>query len=51
MRRFDNEWILQAFEEHSSFFTKQMLGGLAAYLFGRLMMVTEEGEAQVSSTR
>ena len=42
MRTFDNEWIFQAFENDPSFFTKRMFGGLAAYLFGRLMMVLVE---------
>ena len=42
MRAFDNEWIFQAFEDHPSFFTKSMFGGLAAYLFGRQMMVRVE---------
>jgi hypothetical protein len=42
LKTFDNEWIFQAFEEHSSFFTKRMFGGLAAYLFGRLMMLLVE---------
>ena len=42
MRTFDNEWILQVFEDHSSFFTKRMFGGLAVYLFGRQMMVLIE---------
>jgi hypothetical protein len=42
MRRFDNEWIVQAFEDHPSFFTKRMFGGLAVYLFGRQMMVLVE---------
>lgn len=42
MRAFDNEWIFQPFEDHPSFFTKRMFGGLAAYLFGRLMMVLVE---------
>jgi hypothetical protein len=36
---FDNEWILRAFEDHPSFFTKRMFGGLAVYLFGRQMLV------------
>lgn len=39
MRTFDNAWIFQAFEDHGSFFTKRMFGGLAAYLFGRMMLV------------
>lgn len=42
MKTFDNEWILQAFEDHPSFFTKRMFGGLAVYLFGRLMMLLVE---------
>ena len=42
MKAFDNEWIFQAFEDHPSFFTKRMFGGLAAYLFGRLMMLLVE---------
>jgi hypothetical protein len=42
MRAFDNEWICQPFENHSTFFTKRMFGGLAVYLFGRLMMILVE---------
>ena len=42
MKPFDNEWIFEAFEQHRSFFTKRMFGGLAAYLFGRQMMVLVE---------
>ncbi|HTR39335.1 MAG TPA: hypothetical protein VMH80_25850 [Bryobacteraceae bacterium] len=42
MRTFENEWIFQAFEHHASFFTKRMFGGLAAYLFGRQMMLLVE---------
>ncbi len=42
MKTFDNAWILQAFEDHASFFTKPMFGGLAAYLFGRMMIVLVE---------
>lgn len=41
-RKFDNEWILDAFERDSSFFTKRMFGGLAVYLFARQMMVLVE---------
>lgn len=41
-RKFDNEWILQAFEHHASFFTKSMFGGLAVYLFARQMMLIVE---------
>ncbi|MSO62385.1 MAG: hypothetical protein EXQ50_09880 [Acidobacteria bacterium] len=42
MRTFDNEWILQTFENHASCFTKRMFGGLAVYLWGRQMMVLIE---------
>ena len=42
MRTFDNEWILQGFQEHPTFFTRRMFGGLAIYLFGRQMMVLVE---------
>jgi hypothetical protein len=42
MKAFDNEWIAHAFEDHPSFFTKRMFGGLAVYLFGRQMMVLVE---------
>jgi hypothetical protein len=41
-RTFDNAWIFQAFEGHAGFFTKRMFGGLAAYLFGRMMLVLVE---------
>jgi hypothetical protein len=39
---FDNEWILQVLEDLPSFFSKRMFGGLAVYLFGRMMMVLVE---------
>jgi hypothetical protein len=42
MKTFDNEWILQAFENHPSFLTRRMFGGLAAYLHGRQMLVLVE---------
>ncbi len=42
MRTFENEWIFEVFEDHPSFLTKRMFGGLAAYLFGRMMMVLVE---------
>jgi len=42
MKTYDNEWIFQAFENDPSFFTKRMFGGLAVYLFGRMMMVLVE---------
>ena len=42
MKTFDHEWILDAFAERPSFFTKRMFGGLAAYLHGRQMLVLVE---------
>src|SRR5690242_427443 len=42
MRVFDNEWILERLQDHPSFFTKRMFGGLAVYLLGRQMMVLVE---------
>jgi hypothetical protein len=42
VKTFDNEWIVQAFEDHPSFFTKRMFGGLAVYLFGRQMILLVE---------
>lgn len=42
MRTFQNEWIFQVFADQPSFFTKRMFGGLAAYLFGRQMMLLVE---------
>jgi len=42
MKSFDNEWILEAFEGHPTFFTKRMFGGLAAYLHQRQMLVLVE---------
>ena len=38
----DNAWILERFEDHPSYFTKRMFGGLAVYLFGRQMMLLVE---------
>ncbi|MBI4266030.1 MAG: hypothetical protein HY657_16770 [Acidobacteria bacterium] len=42
MKAFDNEWILEAFDGHPTFFTQRMFGGLAAYLFERQMLVLVE---------
>jgi len=42
MRTFDNEWVFEVFERHPSFFTKRMFGGLAVYLFERMMMILVE---------
>ena len=41
-KTFDNEWIFQFFDHLPSFFTKRMFGGLAAYLFGRMMLILVE---------
>ena len=42
MNTFDNEWILDAFTGHATFFTKRMFGGLAAYVHERQMLVLVE---------
>ena len=41
-KTFDHEWVLDTFVEDPTFFTKRMFGGLAAYLFGRQMLVLVE---------
>ena len=42
MKKFQHEWILEAFAEHPTFFTKSMFGGLAVYLFERQMVLLVE---------
>jgi hypothetical protein len=42
MKKFEHEWILDAFAEHPTFFIKGMFGGLAAYLFERQMLLLVE---------
>jgi hypothetical protein len=42
MKTFKHEWILDPFVDDGTFFTKRMFGGLAAYLFGRQMLVLIE---------
>jgi hypothetical protein len=42
VKHFDNEWILDTFDGHPTFFTRRMFGGLAAYLFERQMLVLVE---------
>ena len=42
MKKYQHEWILDAFAEHPSFFTKSMFGGLAVYVFERLMLLLVE---------
>jgi len=41
-RTFEHEWLLESFGAHVSFHTRRMFGGLAAYLFDRLMLVLVE---------
>jgi hypothetical protein len=42
VKTFDNEWIFEPFAGRSTFFTKRMFGGLAAYLHDRQMLVLAE---------
>jgi len=42
MKTFEHEWVLESLVEHPSFFTRRMFGGLAAYLFGRQMLLLVE---------
>jgi hypothetical protein len=42
MKKYQHEWILEAFLGHPTLFTKSMFGGLAAYLFERQMLVLVE---------
>jgi hypothetical protein len=42
VKKFQHEWIFEAFAEHPTFFTKSMFGGLAAYLFERQMLLLVE---------
>jgi hypothetical protein len=42
MKTFEHEWILEAFVEHRTFFTRSMFGGLAAYLYERQMLLLVE---------
>ena len=39
LKPFDHEWIFDAFAGRSTFFTKRMFGGLAAYVHERQMLV------------
>ena len=41
-KKFQDEWIFEDFIQHPTFFTKTMFGGLAVYLFERLMLVLVE---------
>ncbi|MFT4571300.1 MAG: hypothetical protein ACI8TX_002051 [Hyphomicrobiaceae bacterium] len=42
MKRFEHEWILEAFDGHPTFFTRGMFGGLAVCLFERQMLLLVE---------
>ena len=42
MKKFQHEWIFEPFAEHPTFFTKNMFGGLAAYLYERQMLLLVE---------
>jgi hypothetical protein len=42
MKTFEDEWILEVFVEHPTFFAKRMFDGLAAYLFERQMLLLVE---------
>jgi hypothetical protein len=42
VKKFKHEWIIEAFVEHPTFFTKSMFGGLAVYLFERQMLLLVE---------
>ena len=41
-KEFTLTWALESFDEHVSFYTKRMFGGLAVYVHGRLVMVLAE---------
>jgi len=42
MKTFENEWIIEDFDEYPSFRKKSMFGGLAVYLFERQMLLIVE---------
>lgn len=42
MKTFEHEWVLEAFADHPTFYTKRMFGGLAVYLFERQMLLLVE---------
>lgn len=39
-------WSFESFEDHHSFYTKRMFGGLAVYLHGKMMMVLSESPGE-----
>jgi hypothetical protein len=41
-KEFTLTWALEPFDEHVSFYTKRMFGGLAVYVHGRMVMVLTE---------
>jgi hypothetical protein len=42
VKKFEHEWILDAFAAHPTFFARGMFGSLAAYLHGRQMLLLVE---------
>jgi hypothetical protein len=42
LKRFEHEWIFEPLAGHRTFFTKQMFGGLALFLYDRQMLVLVE---------
>ena len=41
-KEFTLTWVLESFDEHVSFCSKRMFGGLAVYVHGRMVMVLAE---------
>ena len=42
MKSFENEWVLESFDSFPTFRKKRMFGGLAVYLFEKMMMIIVE---------
>jgi len=47
-RQYHLQWVFSAFDEHPTFATKRMFGGLAAYCHGRMVMVLMEDPDEYS---
>ena len=43
---FDLVWSFENFEEHLTFYTKRMFGGMAAYVHGKMMVMIAEDEGK-----
>lgn len=41
-KAFQHEWIFEAFAEHPTFVSKSMFGGLAAYVYERMVLILVE---------